>query len=350
MDNQHVDRPPRVAAVILNYNGWQDTILSLESALESDYANFQIIVIDNGSKNDSFEKLLQWAGGKLDMGDLPPEHIKRLSGKTTSRPIRHACATPGDGVGDGDMEAIFVRGKDNLGYSGGCNLGISAALQGGAEYVFLLNNDARVEKGTISALVEIALERDAAITGARIMDESGEEELFSGSVWPAMLFGIRKTEPDMAEKSWPASRPDGCAFLARRDFLERRLSECGHYFDPLFFMYCEDADLGIYCVSRGYRCEIARDAVVYHGLAKSSGGGGSPLSFYYITRNRIFLANRWLPLYMKVLFHLYYMPSRLVIQALRGIIGRGGAGAFFAVMSGLADGYRGAGGKWKKQA
>ena len=83
-------------------------------------------------------------------------------------------------------------------------------------------------------------------------------------------------------------------------------------------------------------------------MAKSSGGHGSRLSYYYITRNRIFLANRWLSLPWKILFHLYYIPSRLLIQSPGFLNGK--KEIVSAVFRGLSDGYSGINWKWRRHA
>ena len=62
---------PKVAIIILNYNNWQDTIECLESVLRNDYPNYQVIVIDNGSPNNSIEYIKEWAKGRQEV--LTPE-------------------------------------------------------------------------------------------------------------------------------------------------------------------------------------------------------------------------------------------------------------------------------------
>lgn len=296
---------PKVAIIILNWNGWEDTVECLESLKKNTYPNYEMIVVDNSSERndtDILEKKYK-------------DYIK------------------------------VIRNKQNLGFAGGCNVGISYALGQQADYVFIVNNDVCVAPDVLNHLIAVAQEADAAIVGARVLNEKGTQILFAGSHWPIQLFfGSRTSQTYPEQPFWPSSDAQGCAFFVRKDILKERFAKCGHFLDPRFFMYCEETDFCLYGTSRGYRCVIARDAVVYHGLAKSSGGTGNPRSYYYLTRNRIFLANRWLSLPWKILFHLYYIPSRLALQILH--IGRGQSEASRAVISGLMDGYRGNMGKW----
>lgn len=297
-------RAPLVYIVVLNWNGWRMTLECLQSLDALDYPNHRVLVVDNGSTDDSVARL------------------------KAARP---------------DLELIETG--ENLGFTGGCNAGMTSALEQGADYVLLFNNDAKGAPEMLSRLVDAAAEADAAICGARIMTETGKEALFDRRVWPAHLFGIESFFPNVSNGRWSDSDGvDGCAMLLRRDFLERRKGESGFVFEPGFFMYCEETDLCRYANSRGYRCIVAHDAVAYHGLAKSSGGEGNPRSYYYLTRNRIYLANRWLSLPWKIVFHLCYAPTRLLLQFRRSRAARS------AVWQGLKDGYQGVMGMWKRHS
>lgn len=132
--------------------------------------------------------------------------------------------------------------------------------------------------------------------------------------------------------------------LLRRDLLQRRMTDMGHFVDPDLFMYCEDTDFCLYGRSQGYRCVVATQAVVYHGLSKSHGGVGNPNAYYYITRNRLLIAKRWLRFPWNIIFHLYYAPSRLPLQLSRFI--RRQPTRWRPVLQGVAHGYRQVSGKW----
>jgi len=292
-----------VHIVILNWNGWSFTVECLQTIEALDYPNHHVLVVDNGSTDDSVAHL------------------------------RAACP---------DLDLIETG--QNLGFTGGCNVGITKALAQGAEYVLLFNNDAKAAPEMLSRMTAAAAEADAAITGARIMDEEKKGVLFDGQSWPAdLFFGVEWFFPSASDSQWSESDGlNGCAMLLRRDILEQKLDEHGYIFDPEFFMYCEETDFCRYGIAKGYHCIVCHDAIAYHGLAKISGGAGNPRSFYYLTRNRIYLAKRWLSLPWKVIFHLYYLPSRLLLQFRRTRAARS------AVWQGLRDGYLGVKGIWKR--
>lgn len=306
-----VNSVPKVAIIILNWRQTQETLDCVDALDRSSFQDFNVFVVENGSGDQSAERF----------------HQEWLT--QTERRIH------------------LIESNENLGFAGGCNLGISVALSRGAEFIVLLNNDARVTSDTIGALVDGSLKNDAALVGAVVRDRSTLEVLFVRRQWPHHLFGIGRRQSLFCHlESWPSYGVDGCLMLVRRDILEKRLIEYGYYFDPDLFLYWEDVDLSQYIISRGHRCVVASNAVVYHSVARSSGGWGNPRSYYYLTRNRVLVANRWLGPILKIAFHIFYLSSRPILALYRLL--HGNKSASFAILQGLYDGYRGKLGRWSR--
>ena len=117
---------PSVAIIILNWNNWQDTVQCLESLSQIDYPNYQIVVVDNGSTDDSVLQLKQIFNG--------------ISLFETER---------------------------NLGFSGGVNFGIEQAKT--SDLILLLNNDTLVEKDFLTGLVRKITSNDTiGLVGGKI--------------------------------------------------------------------------------------------------------------------------------------------------------------------------------------
>lgn len=106
---------PKVFIIIVNWNGLKDTLECLQSVFKQDYPNFEVIMVDNGSKDNSVQV------------------------------IRNAYP-----------QIILIENKENLGYTGGNNVGMHYAVNSGSDYVWLLNNDTVVEPDTLSKLVAAA--------------------------------------------------------------------------------------------------------------------------------------------------------------------------------------------------
>jgi GT2 family glycosyltransferase len=291
-----------VLIVVVNWNNAVDTIACLESIEAYAGMRARTVVVDNGSTDASTERLEAWIG----------KDRRRES-------------------------FAIVRTQTNEGFAGGVNAGVSAAGIEDVDYVLLINSDAQLQSGTLDELVAVARESGAGLVGARIADSRTGEILFEQRRWPLRLFGAGSGK-GTGERFWSSDDVDGAAMMIRRDVIEERMRESGNLLDPGLFLYWEDVDVCRWSITRGYGCVVARDAIVPHKVAASSGGMLNARSYYYGTRNRVAVANRWLSSPMRVVFHLWYAPSRLAIALFR-MVRRPQAAR--AILTGLADGYRG---------
>lgn len=329
-------KQPQVAVLIINWNCWQDTLDCLESLYSSSYPKCRIIVLDNGSQDESVEKL------RASLGD----HFYTLeNSEYKKRTIDRSNNTYASAF---DSHAFFLVSPINHGFSAGCNIAIDYLRENGIQfdYLFLLNNDATIEPGCITELISVAeKEQGAAIVGAVVKNEDGS--ILAGAKFPRELFIASKAAlPDDRVDCWCVDRVEGSAMLISRKLLEECRSERGYYFDPDLFMYYEDAEFCHYARVKGYGVMMAGNAVIYHKMSHSSGGGGSALSYYYITRNRIRLASHCLPAWEKILFHAWYPVSRVARALQRKVQGK--PEVALAILNGLWDGYSGKTGKWGK--
>ncbi len=309
---------PLVAVLVLNWNHWRSTVECIRALATTGYPAWHALVLDNGSTNDSFEQLRdRLPAGPMADGPLEPRGVSLL------------------------------RSEVNLGFSGGCNLLIAHALARGANYLLLLNNDALVSRATLEALAATAYATQAGVVGAIVWDLEGRRTLFRGKRWPADLFGFALVpqRPSGRAGHWESDRVEGTAMMVSRPLVEESLRERGFVLDPSFFMYWEDADLCLFARARGYGCVMAGRALVRHSVARSSGGRANPRGYYYQTRNRVAMARRWLAPGLRVLFHLYFWPSRVLIAAWLAL--RGNRPAAKGIMGGLMDAVLGRTGQWR---
>jgi GT2 family glycosyltransferase len=241
-------RPPHspLAVVVLNWNGADDTLRCLES-LAASGADFDAVVVDNGSREDD---------------------VARVEAAVAS--------TQG---------ATLVRSAENLGFAGGCNVGIRAALERGARHVLILNNDATVEPGALEALVDFA-ERTprSGLVSPLILDTAGRRIWAAGGVRARreIVCALGSTgEPADAAPSGPfeAYALTGCALLVRREVFE----EIG-LFDVEYFAYVEDVDFSRRAARAGWGLWVVPHARVRHRVSGSSGGGYTPLRSYLLGR------------------------------------------------------------------
>jgi GT2 family glycosyltransferase len=148
---------PRVAVIIVNWNCWCDSIECINSVLAQQYPNFHIFLVDNASADESIEKIGAWLArpepaadwlrhaGVTRHTDVQPEGL--VTFRLLDRPER-ALAPP-----DADCRVTLIRSGGNLGFAGGCNVGIQAAGIEAYSLFWLLNPDTVVHSDALGALV-----------------------------------------------------------------------------------------------------------------------------------------------------------------------------------------------------
>ena len=178
------------------------------------------------------------------------------------------------------------------------------------------------------------------------MTPSGQV-LFKSRKWLPYIFGQEHGyNYDSKLKGWLSDYVEGSVLALSKELYSKLLDSQGQVMDPRFFVYCEDVDLGQAVRGFGVGPFVLESKNFVHEVSASSGGKASPLVYYYITRNRILLAQKWLPFPLRILFYLYYSLSRIGLLLVHLLYGR--YQIFLAVIQGATDGLLGRFGKWKK--
>jgi GT2 family glycosyltransferase len=235
--------------------------------------------------------VLNWNGG-----EDTPKALASLEG------IETICVDTGSTDGsDAEVERRFpgvelIRNGVNLGFAGGNNVGIRRALERGAEWVALVNNDAVVEPGFAEALERAAAaRRDAGLLACKVLFEDGASVMYAGATFRAWLgYSGRRAGfggPDVFHELRDVDRADGAAMAASREALER----VGLLDDELF-AYVEDVDWSLRMRAAGFAVVFVPDAVVRHRGSASTGGASSTTGLYYSARNTIAVSERARPL------------------------------------------------------
>ena len=236
--------------------------------------------------------MLNWNGG-----DDTPHALASLEG------IETICVDNGSTDGsDAEVERRFpdvelVRNGANLGFAGGNNVGIRRALERGADWVLLVNNDAVVEPGIAEALdagCRGAARRgparlQGAVRGRADGDVRGRlVQRLARLLGPPR--GVGQARP-LPRRRATSQRADGAAMAISRAALERV-----GLLDEQLFAYVEDVDLSLRVREAGFAVVFVPDAVVRHKGSASTGGSASTHNLYYSTRNTIVVAERYRPL------------------------------------------------------
>jgi GT2 family glycosyltransferase len=207
-------------------------------------------------------------------------------------------------------DATLIRNGKNLGFAAGNNVGIRAALEMGAEYVLILNNDTEVDPNLIGELVSVCEgDRSIGISTAKMYFMNPPNLIwFAGSrvnLWTGSCkhVGYGETDHGQFDAITEPGFATGCCFLVRADLLKKLGG-----FEERFFIYSEDADFSLRCRKAGYRIVFNPRAKLWHKesgtMAKNTRNGhrarATPLQHYLIARNGIFVVRRHASLIQKV--------------------------------------------------
>jgi GT2 family glycosyltransferase len=256
---------PYVIIVILNWNNAPDTIACLQSVYKLKYSNYSVLVVDNGSEDDSVEQL-RLCYPNLDILEL----------------------------------------ESNLGFAEGNNSGMRQALSCGADYVLILNNDTLVHPNMLFELIKVAhANPKTGMVGPKMFCTDQLDMLFAaGSFvdWKTGNLNHRGIfEPDDLYKGIIDSEPVdfivGCGVLIRKQLIETVGG-----FNPAYYLNFEDVELGIEAWRSGFQVWFVPRAVMWHKVSATL-GMASPANTYYMTRNTLLffwrntsLINRWVVL------------------------------------------------------
>lgn len=226
----------KVAIVVLNWNSWPDTAACLRSLQRLHYENYKVIVVDNGSTNDS---------------------------------VTH--------LGDEFRWITLIETGKNLGFAGGCNVGIRQALGEGADFVWLLNNDTTVDSEALRFLVETAKsDPTIAAVGSAVyaMNEPRELQAWGGGHINFLLGRSRHFLKPVSNHA--LDYITGASLLIRR----RALESVG-LLDEGFFFSWEDADLGMRLRRAEWKLAVAGESKIWHKETASLHGKNAVLDTYF---------------------------------------------------------------------
>lgn len=228
------------------------TLECLASLAALDYRNTQIIVVDNGSTDDSVAAIRE----------------------------RYP-------------DVILIRNERNVGFAEGNNIAIRQALADGADLLMLLNNDAVVAPQTLTALVEAATRNpQIGIVAPVIYSYSEPEHVWCAGAAIDWRNGATVRLQDSVRRQPDGAAPQvvdfvsGCALCIKREVIEKI-----GLLDPRFFAYYEDTDWCVRAVKAGYLCAYVPSSCVWHRVS-STLTPASPQVTYYMTRNQLLFLSK----------------------------------------------------------
>lgn len=296
-----------VAIILVNWNSYDFTNDCIYSLKKASYPNFKILVVDNGSADQSGQRLQQ-------------EH----------------------------PDVITLFSPENKGFTGGNNIGFEYAIQQGFDYAMLLNNDTFIAPDFLDHLVNyMEAHPETGAVQPRIHFNHNRNLLWNGGTQFFYSIGWAYTSGEnqlpkpshLVIKNMPWIT--GCAFLTRTSILKQT-----GLLAPNLFIYSEDVDLSFRIRQLGHQLTYIPESIVYH-IAGSSNkkkvkdkeGTVNPIVHYLNQRNRIWLQKKYTPWYFiptVILFNFFY--STLIMGYFAA---RRRPKKFMAIVNGIKDGLKG---------
>jgi len=310
-----MDVMPRVSIIILNWNGWEDTIECLESVYQITYPNYDVIVVDNGSENESVEKIKEYASGNLPTQssffkyswESKPIDVLEYSREEFESEIRDERYNLS---ASSNKRLILIKNGKNFGFTEGNNIAMRYALKTlTPDYILLLNNDTVVDKNFVGGLVLVANQSNqTGVVGPVVFhyDQPAQLQESAGRIcmWTGRRSFIHSTDSyNSTDFAINVDFVSGVCFLVHTEVVKKV-----GMFDPEYFAYVEDVDWCYRICQKGYHVIYTNKAKIWHKGSSSTGGGYNRTVMYYIFRNNL--------LFMRKNGKLRHLPSYIVVSGL----------------------------------
>lgn len=269
---------PKVFIIVLHYHSVEDTKECLKSLEKLDYDNFEVVLINNGTKDDL------------------NSHIRSISNHSQIR---------------------IITNKKNLGFAGGNNIGIKYALNKYADYILLLNNDTIVEPNFLKELVKIGeSDEKTGILGpiiyqykkSKIKNQKDKIHFAGGKINWLYTKGIHETH-NIKHETREVDYITGCCLLIKRKVIEKI-----GLMPEDYFLYFEDADWCLKARKAGFKCVVVSNkGKIWHKVSQSAVEASFSYIYYHF-RNGLLLSKRNASLFIKILA--YFLSFLIYLKQL----------------------------------
>ena len=298
----------KIYIILVNYNGYKDTIECLESLKKLDYKNYQIIITDNNSSDQSIENICQWAYEKKVDFILYSKQEAEEGGisdkeKLISNPL------------------ILIDAQENDGFAAGNNIALKYALKkDDFEYIWLLNNDTIVDKNALKELVKgIEKYENVGAVGSKILYYDRPELLqnVGSKIVENSFFRLCKPILDLNKENIDTGQYDydfdvndimGASLLVKKEVI----ASVG-LMPEEYFLYGEETDWNFNIQKHGYKLMTIYRSKIFHKKSRATGGDQSSITLYYRTRNQFILNKKYMQHYKYYLFIMLYLIKKIII-------------------------------------
>ena len=294
---------PTVYIVIVNWNGWRDTLECLESLFKLEYKTFHIVVVDNDSNDDSVSHILHW----LTALDEKVSIFKIGEFEKQSLGI--------------DSRVTLILNDKNLGFASANNIGMRFALRDkNSKYIWILNNDTIVDPLSLNHLVSVASSNaNIGMTGGVILDKVNPEKIMvcAGGTWNKYFASTSRlgNGADICLKS--DKLLSNMDYIAGAHMLvSRQLVESVGLMREDLFLYCEEIDWAIRAKKNNFSFGFAANSYIQHKGSSSIAPQGDLFTEYYFNRNKLLITRDYYPVLLLSVY--VYQVIYVLYQYIKG--------------------------------
>ena len=302
---------PYVCIIILNWNNWHDTLECLKSVFNIDYQEYQVVIVDNGSEDNSISMIKKFCHDHktsdkkpIELLELEEGDLKLFSSKKSNLKTYYS-----------DEQLILIKNSRNYGFTKGNNIAIEFVFQNfTADYILLLNNDTIVDNQFLNELIRVGeSDKNIGFIGPKIyfyeyagkqyskiiQYAGGKQNLWTFEPSP---IGYGEIDRGQYEKNRKVDFISGACLLAKTPMIR----EIG-LLDEDFFSYREENDWCMRANERGWSTFFAFKSIIWH---KSQGSTKNknfkPILLYYMTRNRFLFMKKHATKGQLTIFFIYF--------------------------------------------
>ncbi len=288
---------PKIYIVLVNFNGHENTVETIESLAKQSFTNFQIVVVDNNTPA-SLQIIKNWAEGKQTIDFNPPKEIKEFSFPSCNKPIAYveyeihetgianilekekaAEEQIAPDAGNFRYPLIFIQARTDIGFAGGNNAGAKYALRkGDVDFIWLLNNDTTLHYDALSALIDqasayAARSEKVGIIGSKLLWYRWPDKINAiGGMfnkWNTWSYHLGLKEIDTGQYDNDDVKFDyvyGASLFIKKEFFE----DVG-LMNDVYYAYFEEMDWEVRGALKGWKHGYSYKSIIYHKQGVTTG-------------------------------------------------------------------------------
>jgi len=287
----------RVLIILLNYNGYEDTIDCFKSLQKISYDNYNIVIVDNASPDMSMNNIVAYMQ-KNDVDftyyDAPEKSMLNATN---------------------NVKVSLIQSGFNGGYGHGNNIGIKYALKNNADYILVLNNDTIVTPNFLEPMVAMCeKDKNIGIASGKIYYYDRPDTLwFNGGKFDTFTGKVKHN--NFNEKDIDLVSNESITFITGCMWLiPKKIFEDVGFINEEYFMYVEDLEFTQRVLKKGYKLAVSEKSHILHKVGNASGGGDfTTLSAYFLAKNKLkFIYSNSKNKKIRSVFYVLVEPLRLL--------------------------------------